>query len=160
MRIRKLLYETALILLASVLVGFGSHIPLIKRYFQGEFRYGFISLEKHPSMVYITLPEAEGLFQERSSIFIDSRTEDAYNEGHIVGAVNIPYEKFNELFPDIIFPLEQTFVVYCDGTECKSSTAVAKLLYERGFHNIKIFFGGWTEWIAHDLPVSEGNDTK
>jgi len=160
MRIRNLLYETALILLASVLVGFGSHIPLIKRYFQGEFRYGFISLENFPSMVYITLPEAEELFQEGRSIFIDSRTEDAYNESHIVGAVNIPYEKFNEFFRDIIFPLEQTLVVYCDGTECKSSTAVAKLLYERGFRNIKIFFGGWAEWIAHSLPVSEGNDTK
>jgi len=160
MRIRNLLYETALILLASVLVGFGSHIPLIKRYFQGDFRYGFLSLEKFPSMVYISLPEAEELFQEGRSIFIDSRTEDAYNEGHIVGAVNIPYEKFDEVFHDSMFPLEQTLVVYCDGSECKSSTAAAKLLYERGFCNIKIFFGGWAEWIAHSLPVSEGNDTK
>ena len=43
-------------------------------------------------------------------IVLDVRTVDEYNEEHVVGAINIPYDEIGE---DVIFDREKTILVYC-----------------------------------------------
>ncbi len=156
MTIKKLLLQIALILFLSLIIGLGVNFSLIQKYFLGDFRFGFISLDEYTSIMFITLGEAEGLFLEGEALFIDSRPKEAFQEAHILGAVNIPFEEYKkEKALDLIFlPPEGTVVVYCDGSECNSSVELAKVLHKKGLLDIRIFFGGWIEWTAEGLPVS------
>ncbi|NIO48149.1 MAG: hypothetical protein GTN73_01725 [Candidatus Aminicenantes bacterium] len=156
MALKKLILQIALILFLSLIIGLGINFSLIKKYFLGDFRFGFISLEEYDSITFITLGEAEGLFSEGETLFIDSRPKEAFQAGHILGAVNIPFEEYKkEKALDLIFlPPEETVVVYCDGSECHSSLELAKVLHQKGLLDIRIFFGGWVEWTNEGLPVS------
>ncbi|MGD2295118.1 MAG: rhodanese-like domain-containing protein [Candidatus Aminicenantes bacterium] len=157
---KKILSHTLLIFAVSLLLGFGMNVRLIKQYFRGEFQHGFISSEEYPSISFITLVEAEDLFSFNEALFIDSREEQAFQEGHIVGAVNIPYEDGGDtrLLAELSIPKEKPLVVYCDGSECQSSIALARRLHEEGFTAIKVFFGGWEEWLKQGLPITTRND--
>lgn len=162
MPLKKLIQQIVLIVALSSIIGLGVNFPLIKKYLQGEFRHSFLSSEEYPSITFITLPKAEELFSKGEALFIDSRTEEAFQEGHILGAMNIPFEeqKEGEALSLFFLSLEGSLVVYCDGSECKSSVELAKLLHEKGFKDIKVFFGGWIEWVKEGLPVSSENGSK
>lgn len=158
--LKRLLAPILFIFILSALLGFGTNIRLIKQFLGGEFHYSFISSEEFPSISFIALPEAEGLFSMNEARFIDSRNAEAYKKGHIAGAINIPYEA-NSLTPELaefsIFK-EEVLVVYCDGSDCQSSVALSRFLHEQGFKDIRVFFGGWKEWLAEDLPIETGKN--
>ena len=162
MALKKLVQQIVFILILSSIIGLGANFHLIKKYFQGEFRQSFFSSEKFPSIIFITLAEAEELFFSKDTIFIDSRPEGDYLVGHILGALNIPFEqhKEGEMLTRLDLSPEEILVVYCDGSECQSSVELAKFLDAQGFKSIKVFFGGWTEWVQAGLPVSIENDWK
>lgn len=151
-----------IILVLSSIVGLGTNTSLIKKYFQGEFKQGFYSSEKYPHITYITLAEAEQLFASQDAVFVDSRPSDLFQKGHILGALNIPFgeKKEKEILGQLDLPSEKSLVVYCDGSECRSSVELAKALHEYGLKSIKVFFGGWKEWIQAGLPVSAENDPQ
>jgi rhodanese-related sulfurtransferase len=158
--LKNILTHLVFIIVLGVLLGFGTNVRLIKQFLGGEFQYGFISSEEYPSIAFIMLPEAEGLFSLNEARFIDSRNAEAYKSGHIAGAINIPYEEANEalLLDELSIPKENTLVVYCDGSECQSSVGLSRLLHDQGFFDIRIFFGGWKEWQMEGLPIETGDD--
>ncbi len=162
MTLKRLVQQIALILFLSLIIGLGINFSLIKKYFQGEFEHGFFSSEEYPSITFITIQEAEGLFSEGEALFIDSRTKEAFQAGHILGAVSIPFEerKEEDALNLLSFPPEGTLVVYCDGSECNSSLELAKLFHKKGFKDIRVFFGGWVEWVREGLPVSSEYDPQ
>lgn len=82
-----------------------------------------------------------------------------YDAGHILGAINIPYEgdDIDSLLKKIDYPREETLVIYCDGSECQSSILLAKLLHEFLFADIRVFFGGWRDWSEAGLPIEGKN---
>ena len=48
--------------------------------------------EKQDDIIYVSLEALQNVIQSKSKILlIDGRSESAYHEGHIPGAVNIPY---------------------------------------------------------------------
>jgi rhodanese-related sulfurtransferase len=51
------------------------------------------------------------------------------------------------------FPEDQVIVVYCEGGDCQTSVALAKVIHERGFTDIRVLSGGWGDWVAAGLPV-------
>ena len=158
--LKKMIQRMALIVIFSSIIGLGANVSLIKKFFNGEYQYGFFSLEEYSSIVFITLGEAEELFATGSALFIDSRATEDFKEGHIFGAVNIPFveKKNKEELNMESYPLEGIYVVYCDASECHSSVELAKRLHEKGFQDIRIFFGGWEEWVREGLPVSKEDD--
>lgn len=162
MNLKKILWQALLILSLSSAIGLGANFSLLERYFRGEFRHAFLSREEYASISFITLWEAEDLFSTGKAIFIDSRTEKAFRERHIFGALNIPFEEHREerrlSLPSL--PLAGTLVVYCDGSECQSSVALARFLHQKGFLDIKVFFGGWNEWLKAGFPISSENDSR
>ena len=160
MKMKKIFFNVLLIAFLSAILGLGFNARLIKRYAQGEFRHGFLSVEEYSAISFITLPEAEDLFAGQLALFVDSRASEAFREGHIVGAVSIPYEEPSEILLGEDFPAwpERTIVIYCDGSQCQSSIGLAKLLLGRGFKDLKVFYGGWEEWLGQGLPITREND--
>jgi len=158
--LKKIIVQALLIAALCTLVGLGVNARLVKLYVQGEFRQDFLSSEDYPSITRISLLEAEDLFASQQVLFIDSRGSEAFKEGHIFGAINIPYDKPGRLtLPDDLPAWRQrTLVIYCDGSECQSSIALAKLLHKQGYTDLKVFFGGWDEWRGAGLPIVKKND--
>ncbi len=107
-----------------------------------------------PKMIH--LPEAQQLRNSGVALFIDSRHEFDYKLGHIAGAINIPLKDFDARVGELGgYPKDKPIVVYCDGAECNSSIEFAAKLFGSGFSNVRIFFGGWREWTAGNLPTEQ-----
>src|SRR6266404_4959519 len=65
-------------------------------------------------------------------VAIDARSGDAYQAGHIPGALSFPHREMN---PDTTAQLDRTkvYVVYCDGIGCNASTKGSYKLAALGF---------------------------
>lgn len=74
---------------------------------------------------------------------IDVRSEELFEEGHIPGAINIPYEELDE----IIIDANREIIIYGD-TSTKSKQA-AKELITLGYKNVK-YIAGISNW-PYDL---------
>jgi len=61
---------------------------------------------------------------------------------------------------NISLPYDNPIVVYCDGSECQSSTNLAKHLAEKDYADIRVFFGGWEEWKNSELPIEQNHGTQ
>jgi rhodanese-related sulfurtransferase len=103
----------------------------------------------------VSLDYAQMKFQSPRVIFLDARLPADFKEGHIRGAINFPYEEFEQYSPQIIPNLktDEEIITYCDGGECESSLLLARELRDLGYRNIKVFFGGWEEWKNAGLSV-------
>ena len=156
---KKFFTQVLLIVVFGSIIGIGTNVPLIKKFLKGEYNLSFVSSEEYPNIAFISLGEAESLFNARSALFVDSREAVLYDAGHILGAINIPYEgdDIDSLLKKIDYPREETLVIYCDGSECQSSILLAKLLHEFLFADIRVFFGGWRDWSEAGLPIEGKN---
>lgn len=52
----------------------------------------------------------EKIISENNYTVVDVRTNEEYDEGHVVGAVNIPYDTIDE---DVELDKSKTILVYC-----------------------------------------------
>ncbi len=105
---------------------------------------------------FVTLDDAVAKYQSPDMIFIDSRDPEDYKYGHIVKAINIPFDYLDETWEAVIDILnrDRGYVIYCSGDECESSLFLGRYLYDLGFQHVFIFFGGWQEWGDNNLPVT------
>jgi rhodanese-related sulfurtransferase len=156
---KKVFRHVLAIIVLSIVVGLAANLLLVRKYIKGEFRQRFLSRDKYPGVTFISLAEAEQLFAQKAATFIDARSQEEYVSGHILGALNLPLNETKKgVAADQLQALsERSLVIYCQGGDCETSEALAKILYESGFKNIKVFQGGWAEWKQAGLPVAEGN---
>jgi rhodanese-related sulfurtransferase len=102
------------------------------------------------SSTFVTYEEAVEYFASGKALFVDARHEYDFKLGHIKGAVNLPLSEFDQRTEQLTtLAKDALLITYCDGEECNSSVDLATKLYAAGFTNVKIFFGGWTQWTAH-----------
>jgi rhodanese-related sulfurtransferase len=108
------------------------------------------------SIPLVRLAEAESLWHDSSTIFIDVRPASDYDFGHIAGAVHLPEPEFEQRFPNLKPRLEgaQAIVVYCKSPDCGLSLWAAIRLRNEGLMQTRIFPGGWNEWYNNGLPTS------
>jgi rhodanese-related sulfurtransferase len=159
MSLKAFFFQLGVIVGLSVFIGVSANLSLVKQYLNGDFSQSFFSPKDFPSIQFIGLTEAEDLFMRGDALFLDSRAEEKFLEGHILDAINIPFEEGERaVHEQLSFPRDGTLVVYCDGNECQSSILLAKVLADQGFEDIRVFFGGWAEWVVAGLPSSEKND--
>lgn len=135
------------------------HFPLIQRFARGEFRETFFVPAEFPGIRMITLAEAEDLWRTGEAAFVDARAKDLYARGHVPRALSASAKAAEASWPSFFerLPFEGALVVYCEGGDCQSSLALAKLLREKGFTDIRVFNGGWEEWEKAGLPGEKGD---
>jgi rhodanese-related sulfurtransferase len=97
----------------------------------------------------------------KNVLLIDVLSEDAFENEHIPGSENIPYENNDAVFADKVENLADSkdaeIIVYCASTDCPASSRAARSLEKAGFTNITAFEGGLQDWkdASYDL---EGED--
>jgi len=105
----------------------------------------------------VNLAEASRLFREEAAIFVDARPENQYAEGHIQGALNIPWQDVDRYFVETADLLggAPTVITYCDGESCDLSHELAIFLQEMGFKDVRVLVNGWTVWQQAGLPIDK-----
>lgn len=104
----------------------------------------------------ITLETAFEIHGNQSVLFIDAREKLEFNEGHIEGAISLPYyDSLTNL--ELIKKLDKTkkYVVYCDDEKCGLSKKLAEKMYDNDIKKVFILTGGWQLWLSADLPISK-----
>ena len=92
----------------------------------------------------ITLEELKTK-QNQGAKVVDVRSSQEYKEGHLLGAINLPYYEIKRNAQNIIKDKNQEIVVYCqEGVRSKQAYKILKKLqYERVYNLYK----GLDNWI-------------
>lgn len=101
-----------------------------------------INMENEQEMVYmnITAQQAkEIMVSQEGYIILDTRTQEEFDEGHIPGAILIPYDEILEKAEDVLTDKDQMILVYCRSG--RRSKLAAEDLVKLGYSNIKEFGG-------------------
>ena len=103
----------------------------------------------------ISIDEAAALFQAGQAVFIDARPEAAYLEGHIRGALCLPWQEAEDRCFEMIeqIPPEKHIITYCDGATCDLCDKLAVFLCDLGFDKVSALPNGWTRWNQYHLPI-------
>ena len=98
---------------------------------------------------------AKQIFDNGNVLFVDARTRDNYDDGHLPGAVSLPVRQFDELIDTFIdqHAIEQPIVIYCSGRTCEDSHNLAQLLMDFGYVDVKVFIDGFPGWQAEGYPI-------
>lgn len=151
----------------SAVLGAAVHFSLLRRFLAGEFRQSFIDERAYAGIRFITLAEAEDLFarslqSQEGVVFLDSRSREDFETGHIPGALSVPLAELKDggrpasggsLSERLAIPQSIILVVYCEGGDCQTSVTLARAVHDMGFTDIRILSGGWEEWSLAGLPV-------
>lgn len=71
--------------------------------------------------------------------------EKDFNDAHIKGSINIPFEKVNS-FLNAIKNKEIPLIFYCSNYFCTASDAAAKMAIKKNFKTVFVYKGGMAEW--------------
>jgi len=116
-----------------------------------------------PGVTRVRAAEVKELIA-KGAVMVDVRSEKEYKEGHIAGAILVPYGE--KSLKDIAFdPAVDSFagvdkldrakpvIFACNGAECWKSYKAAKAAIARGFTRVHWFRGGLPEWKTEGMPV-------
>jgi rhodanese-related sulfurtransferase len=103
--------------------------------------------------------EARRLFAGQGTLFLDARPAHQYAEGHIQGALSLPWQEVDQSFGEMSGRLEQaaSIITYCDGESCDLSHELALFFQQMGFKNFRVLVNGWTVWHDAGLPTQMGD---
>ena len=101
--------------------------------------------------------DAAKIFYDDDTLFVDARSTEDYESGHIPGAISLPVGQFDEKIESFMnqYPPDQPIVTYCSGRTCEDSHHLARLLSDVGFSEVRIFIDGFPGWEAEGYPIGK-----
>jgi rhodanese-related sulfurtransferase len=91
-------------------------------------------------------------------VLLDVRGPDAFDRGHVAGAVHLPHGKITASRMEQ-WPAGTVYVVYCAGPHCNGA-ARAALRLARLERPVKIMAGGITGWIDEGFALARQASLK
>ncbi len=90
---------------------------------------------------------------ERGAAFVDVRTSELWEAGHIPGAHFLElFDAFDKSSLLKIAGKDDEIVIYCAGPSCKRSSKGCAKAVSWGFTKVQYFRGGFPEWLAAGYP--------
>ena len=115
-------------------------------------------LETESGVRAVFIREAHRLFEAGDYIFVDAREDGEFRAGHIEGALSLPAEEVNALYPELqIWASGQPLLVYGGSENLLAADELARALREKGEKEVLIFAAGFEGWRARGYPI-EGGD--
>lgn len=84
-------------------------------------------------------------------VVVDSRGPEAWDQGHLVGAIHLPTNRIAARAADVI-PAGSAVVTYCWGPGCNGATRAALEFAKLGYP-VKEMLGGYEYWVREGYPV-------
>jgi|1185.fasta_scaffold217701_2 rhodanese-related sulfurtransferase len=103
--------------------------------------------------------------QAAGAVVVDTRVASEYADGHIKGAISVPYREKSEKsasfdsaqdeFNFAKLPADKTaaVVIYCNGAECWKSFKASSVSIKAGYTNILWYREGFPDWKSKNMPV-------
>jgi rhodanese-related sulfurtransferase len=141
--------QIAMILLASGLLAVAANLIHPRRISwiqdwsnQVETRAGELDVK------LVSLAVAMEMFQAADTAFVDARPRADYITGHIPGAVSIPFERLDDLFPQLaqLIGSGDALVVYCSSRICDDALLLAGEINALGGDAV-LFIDGYDGWL-------------
>jgi len=104
--------------------------------------------------------ELKGLIESKTAglVLIDARTQQEYQEAHIVGAINIPLTVLEKDASALNVAKNAHLVFYCNGIKCGKSGKSALIARSLGYTDISVYVDGIPVWEEKGYPLSTGPD--
>lgn len=113
----------------------------------------------------VVTPEQARDLKAKGAVIVDVRSAAEYAEGHIDGAINVPYKEKSEKKADFdaaadSFDLSKlpadkgtAIITYCNGPDCWKSYKGATAAIKAGHTKVNWLRDGLPGWKAKGLPV-------
>ncbi len=103
----------------------------------------------------IPLSVALKKFQSSEVVFVDARPAEEFAEGHVSGAVSIPFQSLEDFFPTLgnLADSKKELVVYCSNRECDDGLLLATELQSMGAERLLLFVDGFDLWKKYGGEV-------
>ena len=95
------------------------------------------------ALIHLSMRGPEEAHRIDEPLFLDVRTQEEYDSGHIIGAVLLPHDKIGQKAGTLLPDKNQKIFVYCQAGA--RSERAAKQLIEMGYTNI-VDIGGIINW--------------
>jgi len=110
---------------------------------QGRSKYGMVDAATAKTL------------HERDAMFIDVRSKNWFDGGHISGAVNIPFTNFNDNSLARVVSKDQEIVFYCYGIHCDYSNTASNRAFIWGYQKVYYFMKGYPAWLDAGYPIEQ-----
>jgi len=87
---------------------------------------------------------------ETKPLLIDVRSEDEYAEGHIAGAINIPYKELEQRLLELSGVKDRQIILYCRSG--RRAGIAKETLQQNGFTQLDHLSGDYIAWHEKKLP--------
>lgn len=125
------------------------HWPLVS-IFSGLLA-ALILVESRRAGRTISSHQATHLINKESAVVLDLRDKTDYDQGHITGAINVPYGSFKTRLSEIESFKDKPVILVCKLGQ--HSGAIGKHLYKHGFKDVRRLAGGISTWLSDQLPL-------
>ena len=89
--------------------------------------------------------------KDTSMVILDVRTPEEYAQGHVPGAINIPYDKLESRANELLAAKKKDVVLYChSGTR---AAIAAQTLKAQGFGKLLHLEGDMVKWTRENRPM-------
>jgi len=98
---------------------------------------------------------AKQIYDSDKAVFVDARSFENFEDGHIQGAESLPLGQFDSLIESFKekYPADTIIVTYCSGRTCDDSHRLEQLLFDNGYVNVSVFIDGYPGWKAEGYPI-------
>lgn len=85
-------------------------------------------------------------------VVINVLDKDYYDDCHITGSVNVPFEELEDRVKSM--NKKDSYVFYCSNYACTAAPFSAKMLKDAGAENVFAYHGGMAEWYQNKYPYT------
>jgi rhodanese-related sulfurtransferase len=108
--------------------------------------------------IEVKLANVKKFFDAGGALFVDAREAPEYAEGHIAGALSVPFDDAVRN-PALLEPFKRAgkpLILYCSGGDCELSKDLAKNMLADGIRKVLVFTDGLPAWKAAGYPMDAG----
>jgi len=91
--------------------------------------------------------------KDTSLVILDVRTPEEYAQGHVPGAINIPYDKLNSRADELLSAKNKDVVLYCHSGA--RAAIAARTLKAQGFDKLLHLEGDMMKWARENRPTEK-----
>jgi len=108
--------------------------------------------------IQIQISKVKAFFDAKAATIVDAREPAEYAEGHIPGAINLPYDQVvtDPGRLEDFDPKGKPIIVYCGGGTCELSMNLGFSLVNAGKKKVLVYMGGWPEWSTSGYAIAKG----
>jgi rhodanese-related sulfurtransferase len=93
--------------------------------------------------------EALSYYWHEQTLFVDARSRESFEKGHVEGAISLPYSFLDPVPAEAVDRLRKhkTIIVYCNSERAERSRLMAGELSDAGLKGVSYLEGGLLAWV-------------